>query len=376
MYLCMFFFMSPFLMWALMRYANIQSKGWTGPSKNDFKVRCKRCGYNLAGLTIPRCPECGSLRGFEKSMHELGFHDDEIRSAEGLGTRTRIALVTCRDLPDWEVDDQPLEAALTARGVDWVKPAWDDPQVKWSKFDACLIRTTWDYSERRNAFVAWAKKVAVSTKLFNPAETVRWNTDKRYLKSLAERGVPTIETVWVETGERIDVATLMRERGWSRGFIKPVVGASSRGTLRFDDSTDGVATAQRHLDEYSAREAMMMQPYLATVETEGEYSVIFVDGKPAHGVRKVPVPGDYRVQDDYGAHDEPWTPTDEEMSTAQHAIRVGGHGLLYGRADFLRGPDGKLLMNELELVEPSLFFRHGKQTAELLADALLARVRV
>jgi len=211
--------------------------------------------------------------------------------------------------------------------------------------------------------------------LFNPAKVVRANTDKRYLQSLAECGVPTIETLWIEPGDRVDVAALLRERGWSRGFIKPVVGASSRATMRFDDSTDGVAAAQQHLDEYSAREAMMMQPYLATVETEGEYSVIFVDGKPAHGVRKVPVPGDYRVQDDYGAHDEPWTPTDEEMATAQHAIRMGGHGLLYGRADFLRGRDGKLLMNELELVEPSLFFRHGQQTAELLADALLARVR-
>lgn len=288
----------------------------------------------------------------------------------------KIALASCRDLPDWEVDDKPLEAALTARGVDIVKPAWDDPQVNWSKFDACLIRTTWDYSERRDAFVAWAKKVAISTKLFNPAETVRWNTDKRYLKSLAERGVPTIETVWIEPGEHVDVAALLRERGWSRGFIKPVVGASSRATLRFDDSADGIAAAQQHLDMYAAREAMMMQPYLAMVETEGEYSVIFVDGKPAHGVRKVPVPGDYRVQDDFGAHDESWTPTDEELATAQHAIRAGGQGLLYGRVDFLRGNDGKLLMNELELVEPSLFFRHGKQTAELLADALLARVHV
>ena len=376
MYLMIILLMSPIGLWGLLVLSRKWSRRLVRTDKDDLKARCLKCGYDLAGLPLPRCPECGAMRGFKKGMNALGFNEDEIKSAEALGTRMRIALVTCRDLPDWEVDDKPFEAALRARGVDLVKPVWDDPQVNWSKFDACLIRTAWDYSERRDEFVAWAGRVALVTNLFNPAKVVRSNTDKRYLKDLAARGVPTIETIWIEAGDVVDVAALLRERGWSRGFIKPVVGASSRATMRFDDSAASITAAQQHLDQYASNEAMMMQPYLATVETDGEYSVIFVDGKPAHGVRKVPVPGDYRVQDDYGAHDEPWMPTDDEMAVAKHAIRAGGQGLLYGRADFLRGADGKLLMNELELVEPSLFFRHGKQTAELLAEALLRRVRV
>ena len=47
--------------------------------------------------------------------------------------------------------------------------------------------------------------------------------------------------------------------------------------------------------------------------------------------------------------------------------------LLYSRFDYLRDANGDLLLNELELVEPSLFFRHCSYSAVLLADAILKR---
>ena len=107
----------------------------------------------------------------------------------------RIAAATCSSLPDWEVDDRPLHAALARRGVEVVQPAWDDCTFDWGACDACLIRTTWDYMERRDKYVAWAKRVAAVTKLFNPFELVRWNTDKNYLRDLGSRGAPVASTV-------------------------------------------------------------------------------------------------------------------------------------------------------------------------------------
>ncbi|RMF75697.1 MAG: hypothetical protein D6744_13160 [Planctomycetota bacterium] len=296
----------------------------------------------------------------------------------------RIALATCRDLPEWEVDDAPLHAALRARGVDLRTPAWDDARFDWAACDACLIRTTWDYMERRDEFVAWAESVGAATRLFNPAPIVRWNTYKTYLRDIERRGAPVVPTVWIDAGRPIDVGAVMSQRGWAAGFLKPVVGATARETLRFRHTAEGLAAAAAHIERLTQREALMLQPYLPRVETDGELSVVYIDGRPSHVVRKQPKPGDYRVQDDHGATDQRW-----DLDTAERArvamvmaaarAEVEQRNLcawppLYARVDLLRDEEGELCCNELELVEPSLFFRHSQAAAERLAAALIARI--
>ena len=144
----------------------------------------------------------------------------------------RIALVTCSTLPDWEVDDKPLHDALRERGVELLNPSWDDPAFDWSACDAALIRTTWDYQERRDAFLAWARRVDAQTRLFNPLSIVEWNSKKTYLRDLHDRGAPTIPTEWLIQGAQVDLRSLLAERGWERAFIKPAIGATARETLR------------------------------------------------------------------------------------------------------------------------------------------------
>ncbi|MCB9700981.1 MAG: hypothetical protein H6711_03755 [Myxococcales bacterium] len=296
----------------------------------------------------------------------------------------RVAIASCRDLPGWEVDDRPLYAALRGRGVDLEIIPWDDPMVNWADFDACLIRTTWDYwddgegGDRRDEFVAWAERVAGQTRLFNPPEVIRWNTHKRYLRELEAAGAKLAPTIWLDAGATIDVAAAVAERGWSAGFIKPQIGACARETLRFQADPAGLAAAQAHLDRTLAREPMILQPYLRRVEREGETSLIFFDGAFSHAVQKIPVPGDYRVQDDHGASDRPAEVTAAEIDAAAALVEAAGgrhHPLLYARVDMMRDDEGAWVLAELEVVEPSLFFRHAPAAAGRLADALLARLR-
>ncbi|MCG8404804.1 MAG: hypothetical protein MI923_06360 [Phycisphaerales bacterium] len=54
---------------------------WTKREHNEEKVTCARCGYDLRGLEIPRCPECGTLRGFEVPLVQLGLTEQEIQDA-------------------------------------------------------------------------------------------------------------------------------------------------------------------------------------------------------------------------------------------------------------------------------------------------------
>ncbi len=290
-----------------------------------------------------------------------------------------IALVTCSKLPTWEIDDRPLWAALERRGVRVHHPAWDDA-VDWLAFDGVVLRTTWDYWDRGPAFLAWVDRVASHPRLFNPAAVLRWSLDKRYLAELEAAGVPIAETVWIGAGERPDLAALLAARGWSRAFLKPAFGASASGTLRFLADDPGFAAADAHLRAHGTALTYLLQPYLETVETFGEVSAIVLGGEVSHGVRKIPVPGDYRVQDDYGARDEPYALPPELVGLCEHTLRVAAERLglseplLYARVDWLRDATGRWLLTELELVEPSLFFRHGPQAAERLAELVVARV--
>lgn len=285
----------------------------------------------------------------------------------------RFALATQRDLPAWEHDDDPLYAALDRRGIAWERPAWNDPEVDWAAYDLVVPRTTWDYAWDRAAFVRWIDRVAGLAPMVNPPEILRWNTDKRYLRELEQAGVPIAPTVWLAAGDRPDLPALLAERGWSRGFLKPVFGQAARETLRFHATPEGLAEAARHLDRMLASEPMMLQPYLPAVEVEGERSGIYFAGQLSHAVQKVPVPGDYRVMDDFGASDLPTELDAAALAVCTRTLAALPRRLAYARVDLLRDADGAWVVTELELVEPSLFFRHApSEAADRLIDALLA----
>lgn len=277
----------------------------------------------------------------------------------------QLALATCAELPEWEKDDAPLHAVLRQLGHDVHLPVWDDPAVDWAAFDGVLIRTTWDYTDKHEDFVAWAQAVQGVTSLHNPADIVAWNTDKRYLKDLASQRVPTVPTVW--TTPRTNLAEVLESQGWQRAFLKPTIGACGRNTLRF--SKDDVRSARI----LTRSGTWLLQPYLSSVETEGEVSAIYIDGKLSHGVRKTPKPGDYRVQDDWGASDAPHTLRWEERAICERVLACFDEAPLYCRIDMLKDK-GHFRVVELEAVEPSLFFRHAPHAARRLADAWISRL--
>ncbi|HYC78535.1 MAG TPA: hypothetical protein VEI02_12985 [Planctomycetota bacterium] len=292
-------------------------------------------------------------------------------------TRRRVALASQAGLPAWEVDDRPFHAALRARGVEPCQPAWDDPAFRWEECAAVLVRTTWDYVPKATAFAAWADAVARRTRLFNPPEIVRWNLDKRYLRDLEARGAPVLPTTWIEPGAAGAVGDAVRELGVARAFLKPSIGASSSGTLRFATDASGVAAATAHVAA-APDVAFLLQPYLDRVEREGETSLVYFEGRFSHAVRKTPVPGDYRVQDDWGATDAPHAPAADEFAAAEATLGAAlfAEPALYARVDLLRDASGRPRLVELEMIEPSLFFRHAPEAADVFAEAFLRRAGI
>jgi len=285
----------------------------------------------------------------------------------------KIALADCSEEHEGVLTERPLWDALSARGADFERPDWEDGSVNWDEFDVVVVRTTWTYHRARERFLQWVEEVAVVTALHNPSEVLRWSSEKSYLKDLEAAGVPVAPTAWFERGETVDLAAEMSERGWTSGLIKPLVGAVASDTLRLKGEDDSVPEAAEFLNERLRGQAMMLQPYLSRVETEGEVSVMLIDGEPTHAVQKLGRAGDFRVQDEHGGTDHlvGLDPLLVELSERALAVAPCEGPPLYARVDFLFDDGGDALVNELELVEPMLFFQHRPEAAGIFADAIL-----
>ncbi len=285
-----------------------------------------------------------------------------------------VALVTCRELPGLDPDEQLLIAPLAAAGVLVTPAVWDDPTVDWTTFDLAVIRSTWDYIDRRDAFVAWARSV---DRLANPADVIAWNTDKRYLHDLGSAGIPVVETAWLEPGDTVDLP----DRG--EIVLKPAISAGSLDTGRYDLARGdhrqlAVAHATAMLD---AGRIVMVQPYLAAVDIDGERSLLFVGGAYSHSVTKsAMLAGPAETTDELYRPETiaPRTATEPEVTlglSALAAVPGGPDRLLYARVDLIDDADGAARVLEVELTEPSLFLTHASGAVEQFALAIAAAAR-
>jgi hypothetical protein len=286
----------------------------------------------------------------------------------------KIALADCSVEHEGVLTEQPLWQALQERGVAFERPSWEARGVDWGSFDVVVVRTTWTYHQAREEFLRWVDDVAAVTNLQNSRDVLIWNSEKSYLRELEAAGVPVAPTVWFDRGTSVDLVGVMQERGWTSSLIKPVVGAVASDTFRLKELGEAVITGEQFLNERLCDQSMMLQPYLSRVETQGETSVMLIRGEPTHSVRKLALEGDYRVQDEHGGTDHPvlLDPLLVELSKRALAVAPGDQAPLYARVDFLFDDENRAVVNELELVEPMLFFQHHPEAAGVMADAILA----
>jgi hypothetical protein len=292
----------------------------------------------------------------------------------GSGKRRRAALATAAAVAQLEDDDRALLPALAAHGIDAVPAVWTDEGVDWAAYDGVLVRSTWDYAPRRAQFVDWASRVEAVSTLLNTAATLAWNTDKRYLRVLAERGVPVVPTTWLEPGDEPvlpDHPELV---------VKPAVSAGARDSARY--ARDEVERARRHAGGLlAAGRTVMVQPYVTSLDRRGETALVYLGGAFSHAVRKgpllrrgVPAPDGLYAPEDISPRQE----TASERRAAEAVLAALPQELaapVYARVDLVAAGDGTPLLLELELSEPSLFLRYGAGAAAHLAASVAAHLR-
>lgn len=280
----------------------------------------------------------------------------------------RIALATYAQLPTLNDDDRLLVEALAAKGIAAAPALWDSPAERWGDFAAVVVRSCWDYHRRVVEFLAWVARLErLGVVVWNPPALLRWNSHKGYLRELAAAGVRTVPTLWLARGAGTALPELLGSAGWREAVVKPAVSASASGTWRTSAVT--AVRDQARLDEALTAGDAMVQPYVDAVRDPGEWSLLFWGREYSHAVLKRPAAGDFRVQWEYGGSAVTREPPRRVREDAERALeRVPGEPL-YARVDGVE-QKGRLVLTELELIEPHLFLGWDPQAAERLAHAL------
>ena len=274
--------------------------------------------------------------------------------------------------PNILLDDRLLDDALRRRGLSSVRVDWACPDIDWSEFRCAVFRTIWDYFERTEEFSAWLARVERQTTLCNSPETVRWNMDKHYFADLEAKGIPVVATRYLERGATSSLRDAIDESGWADTIVKPCVSGGARHTYR-------VNAAKAHelepiVRELLSAESLLLQPFIEDVARSGEDTLMVIDGRYTHAVRKVPKAGDFRVQEHLGGTVHDYTPTREQIELAERTMAAWQPRPAYGRVDMVRDNEGRLAVMELEVIEPELWLRHHPPAAEALAEAIAKSV--
>jgi glutathione synthase/RimK-type ligase-like ATP-grasp enzyme len=283
----------------------------------------------------------------------------------------KVVFATCDYQPLIAPDDEPLAAALRARGVE-VTP------IPWTELDpyalldapAILLRSTWDYHHLPTMFDSWLGALEDSGRtVWNPAGIARGNIDKIYLKDFEASGIAIPKTRWLDQILDGTLDHVLEEEGWTTAILKPRIAATAYGTFLI-----GRGASLSDDDLLPARTSgAMVQELVPEVIERGEISIVYFDGAFSHAVVKRAKDGEFRVQGDFGGRVEPIAPSPPLLAFAERVMATAPLPPLYARVDVVESSRGPLLM-EVELIEPELFFLFVPDAANTLAQLLIERL--
>jgi len=274
-----------------------------------------------------------------------------------------VTLVTCRAHPGLPEDDQFLLASLERCGMRHRVAIWDDPDVDWSESPVTLLRAAWDSHLNPPGFIAWLDRLGTQSYLLNTTSLVQWNFDKQYLVELRGRGQNVVPTAILTSASEVAISQALQQITAAEIVVKPRFGADAYGVTRLLPEPEAIAA---HFERFGANGGLLIQPFIPGVEIERERSLVFIGGRFSHALYRNPFGSGPTPQTPDNVH----TPTADELSYCRELLGSLPR-LAYARVDLLPVSARPALM-ELEIIDPSLFFKAQPSAA----DALAAEVQV
>lgn len=281
---------------------------------------------------------------------------------------TAVALVTAQHVRPETTDDRYLYETLGKRGIAAAWKPWNDPSVDWSQYTHVVLRSCWDYHLQPKLFRDWLLQLALSeTRLINPPAQILKTIHKNYLLDLYHAGIPVPALRLIRHGEQAAIGKLHDELAAADLVIKPAISASAWDTYLVN--RDQEEFGQLKLESILSDRDVIVQRFVPEVRPLGEYSLVFLGGSYSHAVLKIPKYGDFRSQSDFGGATALVEPRDELIRLADKTLNLFGP-LTYARVDMVATDEGPVIM-EVELIEPTLYFRYKEGSSEKFVESML-----
>jgi glutathione synthase/RimK-type ligase-like ATP-grasp enzyme len=287
-------------------------------------------------------------------------------------TTMKIAILTCDQLPNLNLADQPLIKELAKHNIVASPMVWDDPNTNWSDFDYLIFRNTWDYFEKEIQFNLWLNKIEqLGIKTLNSIAVIKQNKHKFYLREMEKQGVRILKTIFIDKTDKLNIQDLIPSY-WKRAVIKPAFSAGSYLTEVFESvNSNHINTKYQTI---AAEKELLLQEFMPEIQTLGETSFIFFNKKFSHAVNKKPAEGDFRIQVQFGGQYTLINPDKELIEQAQKVVDLFNENLLYARVDGII-INNQLHLMEVECIEPDLYLNLSDGALERFSNSIIEQTQ-
>jgi hypothetical protein len=290
----------------------------------------------------------------------------------------KCAFLSMDSLANFYAYDELLVAPMRVHNWQVETVSWRDKRVNWHDYDVVVIRSCWDYQADITGFLHCLKTIEESRAILaNSLPLVYWNIHKTYLKELAQQGISIVPSLWCERFKLEEVSGAFSHFACDELVIKPIVSANADHTYRLNRAT--LMQQQQDLALIFSERPFMLQPFLHSVVTAGEYSLFYFAGHFSHCIVKQPKSGDFRVQEEHGGQMQLITADESLLTAGRHVMAALPAEALYARVDLVSlAPSGTPLtadpnyaLMEVELIEPSLYFNMDPQSPQRFVQAFV-----
>ncbi|WP_297447960.1 hypothetical protein [uncultured Campylobacter sp.] len=272
-----------------------------------------------------------------------------------------LIIATCKAYKEGNEALKKLKAKLENLHYQCELKAWQEIRVRHLAQNTLILPlAVWDYSLEYANFLHFLNELErAKISILNPSEILKMNADKSYLKILEEANLPIIDSIIFKQNEEFDLSLIP----FQKAVIKPLVGQSGY-KVRFLEQKIPTKEEFPH--------GALIQPFIESVEELGEFCFIFFGGKFNYAIHRQ-TQKDWRANSNYGVKIAPLkNPSKAHIDLALKALKaLKSSNLLYARVDLLPQKNGNVLINEVELIEPSLYFDFHENALEIFIKNLL-----